>query len=115
VTDQPNPAVVAEPEEPQERTYRVTGHAQETLGHQHGETFTALLPADQEAALIAGGAISRVDDSDSSSDGATGDGDANDESHGDSETNAETPDQPADQSRNRRRQPVAPDAPTTKE
>jgi hypothetical protein len=55
-----NPALV--PEEPKavERTYKVTGHAQETLGHQHGETSTAKLDPAQEAALIAGGAIEIV-------------------------------------------------------
>jgi hypothetical protein len=55
-----NPALVPEEPEAVQRTYKVTGHAQETLGHQHGETFTALLDPRQEAALIAGGAIEIV-------------------------------------------------------
>lgn len=57
MTDQPNPAIVPEPEPPKARAYLVTGHAQETLGHQYGDTFTALLDPDQEAMLLAAGAI----------------------------------------------------------
>lgn len=55
-----NPAVVPEAPEPEKRTYKVTGKAQETLGHKPGEKFTALLDPRQEAALIAGGAIEIV-------------------------------------------------------
>lgn len=42
-----NPALVPEPEQPQEKTYFVSGqHA--VLDHQPGETFTAVLDPEQE-------------------------------------------------------------------
>lgn len=62
MTEQPNPAVVPEPPAPEPRTYLVTGTAQSTLGHEPGETFTALLDPVQERHLIAGGAIEIVND-----------------------------------------------------
>lgn len=56
----PNPALVpSPPPPPSEQTYQVTG-TQRTLEHDPGETFTATLDPDQEAALIWGGHIKRV-------------------------------------------------------
>lgn len=51
-----NPAIVPEPVGASPGRYTVTG-SQPVLGHRPGETFTATLPQDREARLLASGAI----------------------------------------------------------
>lgn len=65
MTDQPNPAVVPDPPQPQERSYTVTG-VQGYLDYRPGEQFTATLPFDQEALLLQAGVLKVIDEPDTS-------------------------------------------------
>lgn len=56
----PGQAIVLDTD-PKARTYRVVGEHHEVHGAKHGETFTAFLPAGQEAALVEGGHIEIVE------------------------------------------------------
>ena len=56
-----NPAVVQEPEDPKPVEYRIPDTcSQRVLGHEPGEKFTAALPPEQEARLIARGQLERT-------------------------------------------------------
>lgn len=57
---EPSPALVPEPEKHTEHAYIVQG-THEVHGHQPGEVFTMLIPADQEALLLESGALARHD------------------------------------------------------
>jgi hypothetical protein len=57
--DEPNPALVPDEPQPEEREYEVVGETN-VLGHDPGEKFKATLPFEQEKDLLYGGHLKQV-------------------------------------------------------
>lgn len=76
-----NPALIPDPPQPVEKTYKVVG-TQAVLDHRPGEEFTATLPFDQEESYLTYGHLAVVEDqvsTETQSQQGTGDASISDE------------------------------------